>query len=90
MDLPSITYDICGCNDSVDNETGILVIPYDAESLYTAMKQLICAPALRHQLGQAARKRMEERFDHRYVWQELKAFYKKSLEVAHNINEVSL
>lgn len=46
MALPSITYDICGCNDSVDNETGILVPPYDAESLYTAMKQLLCAPAL--------------------------------------------
>ena len=79
MALPSITYDICGCNDSVDNETGILVPPYDAGALYTAMKQLLCAPALRHQLGQAARKRMEERFDRRYVWSRLKEFYHKAL-----------
>ena len=80
MALPSITYDICGCNDSVDNETGILVPPYDEEALYTAMKQLLIDPARRQQLGQAARKRMEERFDRRYVWQELKAFYRKSLK----------
>lgn len=79
MALPSITYDICGCNDSVDNETGILVPPYDAEALYTAMTQLLCAPALRQQLGQAARKRMEERFDRRYVWSKLKEFYHKAL-----------
>lgn len=80
MALPSITYDICGCNDSVDNETGILVPPYDEEALYTAMNQLFSAPARRQQLGQAARKRMEERFDRSYVWQELKAFYRKSLK----------
>ena len=79
MALPSITYDICGCNDSVDNETGILVPPYDAEALHTAMTQLLCAPARRQQLGQAARKRMEERFDRRYVWRKLKEFYHKAI-----------
>ena len=80
MALPSITYDICGCNDSVDDETGILVPPYEAEALYSAMKQLLSTPAMRQQLGQAARQRMEERFDRRYVWRELKAFYRKALE----------
>ena len=79
MALPSITYDICGCNDSVDEETGILVPPYEAESLYAAMKQLLCAPTKRQQLGQAARKRMEERFDRRYVWRELQRFYARIL-----------
>ena len=79
MALPSITYDICGCNDSIDNETGILVPPYEAEALYEGMKQQLCSPSRRQQLGQAARKRMEERFDRRYVWQELKDFYSKAL-----------
>lgn len=79
MALPSITYDICGYNDSVDNETGILVPPYGEEALYTAMKQLLSDPARRQQLGQATRKRMEERFDRRYVWSKLKDFYSKAL-----------
>lgn len=79
MALPSITYDICGCNDSVDNETGILVPPYDAEALYAAMLRLCKNPRLRHKLGQAARTRMETRFDRHHVWRELKAFYQQIL-----------
>lgn len=68
MALPSITYDICGCNDTVDEETGILVPPYEAEALYQAMLQLLTQPEKRSAPGNAARKRMEERFDRRYVW----------------------
>lgn len=79
MALPSITYDICGCSDSVDDETGILVPPYDEEALYAAMLRLYESRELRHKLGHAARARMETRFDRRHVWHELKAFYQQIL-----------
>lgn len=80
MALPSITYDICGCNDSVDNETGILVPPYDEEALYQAMLRLYESRELRHKLGHAARTRMETRFNRLHVWRELKAFYQQALK----------
>lgn len=80
MALPSITYDICGCNDSVDEETGILVPPYDAEALYAAMLRLCESPELCKELGHAARARMETRFDRRHVWRELRAFYQQALK----------
>ena len=79
MALPCITYDICGCNDSVDAETGILVPPYEGASLYDAMLRLLGDPVLRSRLGLAARARMESRFDRRYVWQELRRFYARIL-----------
>lgn len=79
MALPSITYDICGCNDSVDAETGILVPPYEGAALYRAMLCLLGDPVLRSRLGLAARARMESRFDRRYVWQELRRFYARIL-----------
>ncbi len=47
----------------------------EEEALYQAMLQLHTYPEQRHILGSAARKRMEDRFDRRYVWQELKCFY---------------
>lgn len=75
MALPSITYDICGCRDSVDKETGILVPPYDKEELYLAMLRLYMDPELRVALGRAARRKVQNKFDRVYVWAELRRFY---------------
>jgi glycosyltransferase involved in cell wall biosynthesis len=56
-----------GPADYVDETCGILVDPSDSESLIkgfaSAMKQLATAPALRANLGAAARKRVEVLFD---------------------------
>lgn len=44
------------------------------------MKQILSPPPPRSQiLSQAASKRMEERFDRCYVWQELRRFYARNL-----------
>jgi glycosyltransferase involved in cell wall biosynthesis len=79
MALPSITYDICGCNDSVDNSTGILVPPYDEGALHDAMVQLLEDPDRCERLGQAARERMEQRFDRTVVHQALHDYYHQIL-----------
>lgn len=75
MALPCITYDICGCRDSVDAQTGILVPPYKAAALEAAMEALLASPERRRQLGEAGRRRMEERFARPVVWAALRAFY---------------
>jgi glycosyltransferase involved in cell wall biosynthesis len=79
MALPSITYDICGCNDSVDNSTGILVPPYDEGALHNAMVQLLENPDRCERLGQAARERMEQRFDRTVVHLALHDYYHQIL-----------
>lgn len=73
--LPCITYDICGCNDSVDAETGILVPPYDADALEKAMEELARDPRKCRRLGEAGRRRMQERFSRAAVWAALRRFY---------------
>lgn len=75
MALPGITYDICGCNDSINASTGILVPPYDEEELYRAMRRLYENPEGRASLGRAARKHIRDKFDREHVWLELQRFY---------------
>ena len=62
---PLITSDIPGCREAVEPEvTGLLCQPRDEESLYWAMKDFLAlAPERRAAMGEAARRRMEERFD---------------------------
>ncbi len=75
MALPSITYDVCGCNDSVDDTTGILIPPYDSDKLLDGMRELVINETKRFQQGQNARRRMELNFDRNVVWNELRKFY---------------
>ena len=57
-ELPSIASQIYGISDAVvDGTTGLLVPARDVEGLTHALTRLIDDPALRHQLGQAARQR---------------------------------
>src|SRR5262249_51894456 len=51
-----------GSPDLVTKETGILVDPGNSSSLADAMQRLASDPALRKQMGKAARKRYEELF----------------------------
>ncbi|MBU3654991.1 MAG: glycosyltransferase family 4 protein [Alphaproteobacteria bacterium] len=56
--LPSVASQIYGISDAVvDGTTGLLVPARDVEGLTHALTRLIDDPALRHQLGQAARQR---------------------------------
>ena len=62
---PLITSDIPGCREAVEPEvTGLLCQPKDEESLYWAMKDFLAlSPERRAAMGEAGRRRMEERFD---------------------------
>jgi len=61
--LPVIASDIGGPAEILTHEVdGILVAPGDERALAEVMKQLLLNPQKRRQLGQAARKAVEERF----------------------------
>lgn len=66
--LPVITTDHPGCRDAIeDGVTGLLVPPRDAEALAEAIHTLLASPALRAEMGHAARERAERLFDIRSV-----------------------
>ena len=81
MALPCITYDICGCNDVVTQESGVLVRPYDIHELYAALIRLDKDVLLRQNLGGRARRNVEERFTRKFVWEELARFYRQHLNL---------
>jgi glycosyltransferase involved in cell wall biosynthesis len=60
---PSVTTDLPGCRDVVqDRVTGLLVPPRNAAALAAALRRLIVDPGLRAQMGRAARNRAERHF----------------------------
>lgn len=64
LGLPIIATSVGGNVEIITNEiTGLLVPAKDASSLYSAMERLANDPILRKDLGLAARKQYEERFD---------------------------
>ena len=64
MKLPVISTTVTGIPEIVENEvSGILVPPNDENALAAALIKLIHDSNLRKQLGENARKRIEERFD---------------------------
>ncbi len=76
MGLPSIATDILGCRDIIrDGVNGILYPPKDREGLMEAMQRLYASPELRHQLASQCRAFVENNFDRRDVWREMRAFY---------------
>jgi glycosyltransferase involved in cell wall biosynthesis len=64
MKLPVISTSVTGIPEIVDNGiNGILIPPNNIEALVQAIEKLIGDPLLRKQLGDNARKKIEERFD---------------------------
>jgi glycosyltransferase involved in cell wall biosynthesis len=70
MGKPTVGTDVRGTREViVDGETGYLVPMRDAPALADAISHLAADPALRHEMGQAARRRAEMHFDERfYFW----------------------
>ena len=69
MGRPVITSNIHGCKEAVlENDSGLLCRPKDADSLYEAMKRFLeMNPEERSAMGRAGRKHMEEVFDKKKV-----------------------
>ena len=68
MGKPMVTTDTTGCRDVVDDgENGLLVPVRDAVTLASAVEKLLASPALRAQMGDAARRKALREFDERSV-----------------------
>lgn len=69
MGRPLITSDIPGCREAVvENQSGLLCQPRDADSLYNAMKQFLrMTNEDKIAMGRAGRRHMERVFDKRTV-----------------------
>jgi glycosyltransferase involved in cell wall biosynthesis len=68
MALPVVATDIRGCRQVVeDGETGLLVPVRDPEALRAALERVGEDGRLRARMGEAGRRRAEERFDERAV-----------------------
>lgn len=68
MGRPVVTSDAPGCRQTVeDGVTGFLVPPFEPGALMRAMERFVLAPGLAAQMGPAARRLAEERFDCRRV-----------------------
>jgi len=62
-----------------DGETGWLVTPGDAHALAGAIKRLMADPAERKRMGDAGRRRMQERFTWRETARKTVALYEEIL-----------
>ncbi|HUZ53177.1 MAG TPA: glycosyltransferase family 4 protein [Streptosporangiaceae bacterium] len=78
LGLPCIATSVGGVREVLDADCGVIVPPGDIHSLRAAMERLISEPDLAARLGQAARRRVEERFSlarcadsHLGLWSEL-------------------
>ena len=66
MKLPVVSTNIIGPRESVVNgQTGFLVEPRNSEALIPPLRTLILDASLRRQMGDKARKRVEQMFDHK-------------------------
>ncbi len=75
-----VTTDVPGCRDAVeDGISGLLVPPRDPGALAAAIGRLLDDPALRSQLGRAARQRAEALFDVRAVARPTLALYDRAV-----------
>lgn len=79
MALPVISTDVPGPQESIVNgETGILVPVKEVQPLVQAMKKLYDSPLYARELGQAGRRRVQECYEQKKLWQ-LIVDHKKNL-----------
>ena len=76
MGLPVIATPVSGTSDVVTNERdGLLISPELSEALADAMKRIILDPDLRQQLGQNARRRVEEAYSLEHITRQYSDLY---------------
>ena len=83
--LPVITTSVGGSPDLLTPDAGILVPPGDSAALAEAMQRLASDPALRKQMGQAARARYLKLFAPEAVLSVLVSTYSRVAGNGHDI-----
>ncbi len=82
MKLPIVATDIRGCRGSVDNaKTGILVPPKNSKKVEEAILYLFQNPAVAKAMGEAGRKKVEQEFDEKVVFERVRVEYERLLTV---------
>jgi glycosyltransferase involved in cell wall biosynthesis len=77
---PVVTTNIRGCRDVViHGETGLLVPPRAVEELADAILDLLRDADKRKRMGDASRRRAEERFDQKVFFDQMDELYKQLL-----------
>lgn len=80
MKLPIVATDIRGCRGSVNNgETGILVPPKNSEKVAEAILRLLKNPQIAKAMGEAGRKKVEQEFDEKVVFERVRVEYERLL-----------
>ncbi|MDX1574671.1 MAG: glycosyltransferase family 4 protein [Kiloniellales bacterium] len=74
FELPIVTSSGTGC-EAVVGDAGLLVPPGDVDALTEALRRLVRSPALRAELGQAGRQRLEDNFSWPAVARRYAALY---------------
>lgn len=76
MSVPVIATDINGCNEIIDpNKNGLLIKVKDTTDLYEKMKYMYEEEQVRIDFGKAIRKKVEQKFNNKLVWESLKQEY---------------
>lgn len=81
MRIPVVGSDIGSVREVVeDGKTGVLVPSQDLPRLADAIDRLLADPARRESMGAAGRRRVEQHFDARIMYERTEAIYRKLLE----------
>lgn len=78
MGLPCIVSDINGCNEIIQqNINGIIIPVKDVLNLTIKMKELLLNESLYLKLKNQARESVEDRYEQKFIWQEILKEYKQ-------------
>jgi len=81
MRLPVVATNVRGCREAVENEkTGILVPHKNSKKLAEALIRILENPQLAKKMGEAGRKRVEEQYDERLVFERLEREYSRLVQ----------
>ncbi|WP_063712695.1 glycosyltransferase family 4 protein [Nocardia concava] len=72
-----VTCPVGGIPDLIDERSGVMVAPGDAEELAEALGRVVGDAALRERLGAAALQRVREEFDIDVVWRRFDGLYRE-------------
>lgn len=78
---PVVTTNATGAVDTVvNNQTGFIINVGEVQTLEKAIEKFLEHPELIDQMGKAGRKRVEEKFDSKIIWNGIESLYKEQLD----------